>query len=200
MILLTAAAALLPSPSIAEVAPGIHGLAVTAVPSRYPCVVPFCSGPLTGLGTAVVVGTSVSSVPFSATWPDPTRPVPSANTSGSIYDLDDNCLAGGPTPSDSGSGDASVTLAGGLLAYQGQELSGATLTVYFSFQRTAAGLLIFVSSAAVATASGTVVATEQSLANGAGGGTWAVLSGVATCGAPLTNPQVRISASSLVPD
>lgn len=182
---------------VGAVAPGIQGLVVTAVPGFYPCTAPFCSGPLTGVGTAQVAGLSTTSQPFVAHWPDPTQPLPSTNLAAGaqVYSIVDTCLVSGPTPSLTGSGAASFSLSGGLLEYQGQALHGATLSINLSWDRDGNGLAIFLASATVVAPNGTTIATEASLAAGVGTGTWTVLSGVGTCGAPLTNPSVQIAAS-----
>jgi len=187
---------------VAAIAPGIQGLVVTAVPSFFPCTAPFCSGPLTGLGTAEVTGLSNTSQPFSASWPDPTQTTPLTNivAGASVYSLVDSCIIGGPTVSLDGSGAASFTLAGGLLEYQGQELHGAGLSINMSWDREGDSLVVFLASATVTAPNGTTIATEASLASGAGTGTWTVTSGVGTCGAPLNNPQVQVSASFASPE
>jgi hypothetical protein len=185
----------------AAVAPGIQGFAVTATVDRFPCIVPYCSGTLTGLGTATLSGTSVSSQPFTATWPDPTQPLPTTNTTGSLGAMSDFCPVGGPTLSPSGSGGGSFTLSGGLLNVAGQLSSGATLSGSYSFLREGiSGLAISVSGATVTNGSGLVIAYQANLVVGVGGGAWTVMSGVATCGAPLSNPTVRITASYVAPE
>jgi len=199
-LILAALAALPPLASrAATLAPGIHNFVVTATPSQFPCANPYCSGPLGGLGSALVTGLDTSSQPFTATWPDPTQPVPSANTTGSLYNLVDTCLAGGPVPSVDGSGSASLALSGGLVSEQGEQMGGASLTVYLSFFREGTDLAIFVSGATVSV-NGTVIAAEASLEDGLGDGSWAVASGIPACGAPLTNPQVKMTAGYLAPD
>jgi hypothetical protein len=199
-LMVGAGAVALPARPVRALAPGIHGFAVTATVENYPCVIPYCSGTLAGTGAAVVTGLSTTSQPFAATWPNPKQPLATSNTTGSLFDLVDSCPVGSLAPSPGGSGSGSFTLSGGLLVYQGQALSGATLSGSFSWQRVADDLVITVSGATVTAPNGTVVAFQETLADGAGDGAWAVTSGVGACGAPLTNPTVRISANYLAPE
>jgi hypothetical protein len=195
----TVASAAFPYHSSASVAPGIQGLVLTGTVDFFPCIVGSCGGTLSGQGAASVSGLSVTNAPFSAEWPDPKIAVPPPNSSGTLSDVVDFCAAGGPTPSSDGSGNGSFKLTGGLLVYHGQELQGATLSGYFSFIREIDGLAVTISSATVADNTGTTVATQANLVAGEGAGAWAVTSGVATCGAPLTSPTLRISVSYLAP-
>jgi hypothetical protein len=147
------------------------------------------------------MGTTVSTQPFTATWPDPTQPPPTTNTTGTLSGVSDFCPIAGPTLSPSGSGGGTFILSGGLLNVAGELSSGATLSGTFSYLREAtSGVLISVSGATVTNSSGLVIAYQANLVAGVGGGTWAVMSGVATCGAPLSNPTVRFTTSYLAPE
>jgi uncharacterized membrane protein len=122
------------------------------------------------------------------------------NATGTLSGVSDFCPVGGPTLSPSGSGGGTFTFSGGLLNVAGQLSSGATLKGTYSFQRQAtSGLAISVSGATVTNSSGLVIAYQANLVGGLGGGVWTVMSGVATCGAPLSNPTVRMTASYLAP-
>jgi len=189
-------------PVVATIAPGIQGFKLSGSVDRFPCLGSVCGGTLSGLGTASVAGQTTSGTEFTAQWPDPSQPLPTSNTTGSLSNVSDSCLAGGPTPSDSGSGQGSFSLAGGQLNIVGQGVSsGATLSGFFDFIREADGAVaITVSAATITNNTGLVIAYQANLVVGVGGGGFAVTNGVPTCGAPLAPAQVLIAASYLAPE
>jgi hypothetical protein len=183
-------------------APGIQGFKLSGTVDRFPCIGGICGGNLSGVGAASVAGQTTSGGQFSAVWPDPTQPPPASNTAGALSGLTDACAAGGPAPSDNGTGGGSFTWTGGLLNVVGQGVSAnATLSGNFGFIREAgSGLVITVSGATITNSTGLVIATQANLVVGVGGGAFAVTNGVPSCGAPIAPAQVLFTASYLAPE
>jgi hypothetical protein len=152
----------------AAVASSISGggqLNATVTLNQFPCPFPSaCTAGTSGGFRGTFTGTDVAGKAFSLTFPDPTTipPVsipPNFSTSSLTFTDDCNPPTSAPTILDTGTGDGTFTIAGGLLTRGTVQSHGAMLQGGVHFERTATEMTMRLSGMDVLTSTSTVVAS-----------------------------------------